>query len=83
MTGEGKTHSLLSGTKAVCVPDASCLPQQHFLFGEPTGPNETELAFSGPSPLTAAASHGHLGPPAPGVRRAGSCAEGFEDWLGL
>lgn len=63
MTGEGKTHSLLSGTKAVCVPDASCLPRQHFLFGEPTGPNETELAFSGPSRLTAAASHGHLGPP--------------------
>lgn len=69
MTGGEKTHSLLSGTKAVCVPDASCLSQQHFLFGGPTGPNETELAFFGPSRLTAAASHGHLDALAPGVRR--------------
>lgn len=37
MTGRKKTHSLLSGGKAVCVPDASCLSQQHFLFGDQQG----------------------------------------------
>lgn len=71
MTGEEKRHSFLSGTKAVCIPDASCLSQQHLLFGEPTRPNETALAFFSPAGLTASASHGHLGPLAPGMRRVG------------
>lgn len=79
MTGGEKTRSLLSGTKAVCIPDASCLSQQHFLFGEPTGSNETELPFFDPSRLTAAASHDHLPPLAPGARQVGELGQRFED----
>ena len=72
------------GAKAVCIPDASCLSQQYFLFGEPTGYNDTEPAFFGPSRMTAMASHGHLGHLAPDVRRdRGTTAEGFQDWPGL
>lgn len=78
MTGGEKTHSLLSGAKAVCVPNASCLSQQHLLFGEPTGSNETEPAFFSPSRLTAAASHGHWGHLVPRVEAGrGTIAEGF------
>lgn len=53
------------GAKAVCIPDALCLSQQHFLFGKPTESNETKLAFFSPSRLTVVACHGHLGQPGP------------------
>lgn len=81
MTGREKTHSLLSGAKVVCVPDASCLSRQHFLLGEPTGSNETEPASLGPSPLTAAASHGHWGPLAPRGGAGGERCRGFRTGL--
>lgn len=37
------------GAKAVCILDTLCLSQQHFLFRDPTGSNETKLAFFSPS----------------------------------
>lgn len=84
MTGGEKMHSLLSGPRLCASLMLRACLSSIFYLGSQRGTNETESAFFGPSQMTAAASHGHLGHLAPDVRRdRGTTAEGFQGWPGL
>ena len=83
MTGERRCILSCRGQGSASLMLRACL-SSIFYLGSQRGTNETELAFFGPSQMTAAASHGHLGHLAPDVRwDRGATAEGFQGWPGL